>query len=298
MAAELINNTKAIDNPALSEALMLGIVRQHQAAEVAELLIAELRNEIAQRKKAEDALIKTEKLASVGRMAAVLAHEINNPLEAVTNILFLAQTTEGLPEAARKYLTLAETELRRIAHITRQTLGFYRESSAPINIQVATLLTSVCDLLHAKTISKHAVIEKQCDHNLQLFAFEGEMRQVLSNLLLNSLEALAEGGKIVLRASSFTNAESGLHSIRIAVADNGEGISDDAMDQIFDPFFTTKGSVGNGLGLWVCKQIVEKHGGTIRVRSRTEGRMQGTTFWLILPVGTHSIEKSDGHVGL
>ncbi len=298
MTAELIDNTKAIDNPALSEALMLGIVRQHQAAEVAELLIAELRNEIAQRKKAEDALIKTEKLASVGRMAAVLAHEINNPLEAVTNILFLAQTTEGLPEAARKYLALADTELRRIAHITRQTLGFYRESSAPINIQVATLLTSVCDLLHAKTISKHAVIEKRCDPNLQLFAFEGEMRQVLSNLLLNSLEALAEGGKIVLRASSFTSAENGLHSIRIAVADNGEGISDDAIDQIFDPFFTTKGSVGNGLGLWVCKQIVEKHGGTIRVRSRVEGRMQGTTFWLILPVGAHSIEKSDGHVGL
>ena len=269
---------------------MLGIVRQHQAAEVAELLIAELRNEIAQRKKAEDALIKTEKLASVGRMAAVLAHEINNPLEAVTNILFLAQTTEGLPEAARKYLTLADTELRRIAHITRQTLGFYRESSVPITIQVATLLTSVCDLLHAKTVSKRAVVEKQCDLNLQLFAFEGEMRQVLSNLLLNSLEALAEGGKIVLRASSFTSAENGLHSIRIAVADNGEGISDDAIDQIFDPFFTTKGSVGNGLGLWVCKQIVEKHGGTIWVRSRTEGRMQGTTFLLILPVGTHSIE--------
>ena len=129
---------------------MLGLVRQHELTEIAELLNVQLQAEIVGRKKAEEALINSEKLASVGRMAAVLAHEINNPLEAVTNVLFLAQTIEGLPEAARQYLQLADAELKRIAHITRQTLGFYREHSAPITFHLAILLDSVLDLLQAK----------------------------------------------------------------------------------------------------------------------------------------------------
>ena len=145
MATELRSNASPVqtDVAAMNEALMLGLVRQHELTERAELLNLQLQAEIVARKKAEEALIGTEKLASVGRMAAVLAHEINNPLEAVTNVLFLAQTTDGLPEAARRYLETADAELKRIAHITRQTLGFYRESSAPTTFHLELLLDSV-----------------------------------------------------------------------------------------------------------------------------------------------------------
>jgi two-component system NtrC family sensor kinase len=217
-------------------------------------------------------------------MAAVLAHEINNPLEAVTNVLFLAQTTEGLPEVARQYLQLADAELKRIAHITRQTLGFYRENSAPITFHLEILLDSVLDLLQAKTVSKRAIVHKQCEERLQITALQGELRQVISNLLKNSLDAIAEAGKITLRATISRGFRGTRHCIRITISDNGQGMSAAALGQIFQPFFTTKGSVGNGLGLWVSKQIVEKHGGLIQVRSRTNGPRQGTTFSVVLPV--------------
>lgn len=283
MPKGLRHNVKSVqaDVTAMNEGLLLGLVRQHELTESAELLNAQLQIEIIARKKAEAALINSEKLASVGRMAAVLAHEINNPLEAVTNVLFLAQTTEGLP-VVRQYLELADAELKRIAHITRQTLGFYRESSAPITFHLSILLDSVVDLLQAKQISKRAIIDKQCEKQLQMTAFQGELRQVVSNLLMNSLDAIAEGGKITLRAT-VSGGFGSTYRIRITISDNGHGMSDTALCQIFEPFFTTKGSVGNGLGLWVSKQIVEKHGGSIQVRSRTDGPRQGTTFSVVLP---------------
>ncbi len=152
MEAEQTNNVKPgdVDLVALNEGLMLGLVRQHGLTEAAELLNVLLQNEISARKKAEDALIRSEKLASVGRMAAVLAHEINNPLEAVMNLLFITKSTAGLPDAVRNYLEMADGELKRIAHITRQTLGFYRESSAPTTFHVSSLFESVVDLLQCK----------------------------------------------------------------------------------------------------------------------------------------------------
>jgi two-component system, NtrC family, sensor kinase len=292
MARALKHNAKAVrsDVIAINEGLMVGLVRQHELTEIAELLNVQLQAEIIARKKAEDALIHSEKLASVGRMAAVLAHEINNPLEAVTNVLFLVQTIEGLPEAARQYLQMADAELKRIAHITRQTLGFYRESSAPITFHLSILLDSVVDLLQAKQISKRAIIDKQCEEQLQMTAFQGELRQVVSNLLMNSLDAIAEGGKISLRATMSNGFQGERHCIRITISDNGKGMSDKILGGIFQPFFTTKGSLGNGLGLWVSKQIVEKHGGSIQVRSLTNGQRQGTTFSVVLPVGGFGVD--------
>jgi two-component system, NtrC family, sensor kinase len=146
------------------------------------------------------------------------------------------------------------------------------------------LLDSVLDLLQAKKISKRAIIDKQCEEQLQMTAFQGELRQVVSNLLMNSLDAIAEGGRITLRATISGGFRGTRHSIRITISDNGQGMSDAALGQIFQPFFTTKGAVGNGLGLWVSKQIVEKHGGSIQVHSSTSGARQGTTFSVILPV--------------
>lgn len=285
MAVELTNDGRQSDQDltALNEGLMLGLVRQHELREASDLLNAQLQAEIVARKKTEEALVASEKLASVGRMAAVLAHEINNPLEAVMNVLYLAQTTEGVPDTVRHYLMIADGELKRIAHITRQTLGFYREASSPVTFNVTSLFDAVVDLLQAKVISKQAILEKQCDDNLQLTAFQGELRQVISNLMVNSLDAVAEGGRVTLRAALSPDTRDGCRSVRITVADNGHGISPAALTEIFKPFFTTKGSVGNGLGLWVSRQIVEKHGGCIQVRSRTSEPQRGTTFSVLLP---------------
>ena len=288
MAADRTDDDKAFDVAALNEELMLGLVRQHELTEAAEILNAQLQAEIVARKKIENALVSSEKLASVGRMAAVLAHEINNPLAAVTNILYLALTTEGVPDPVRRYLEMAEGELKRVAHITRQTLGFYRESTSATTAHIAPLLDSVCDLLQAKVASKHAIIETQCDGNLQISAFQGELRQVLSNLLLNSLDAISNGGKVTLRASLSPGLKDGRRAIRITVADDGPGMSGDLLYKIFNPF-TTKGSVGNGLGLWVSKQIVEKHGGSIHVHSCLGGYLRGTTFSVLIPSEAHLI---------
>ena len=270
------------DAVAMNQALLLGSVRQHELTEVAELLNVQLQAAIILGKKAEEALIGSEKLASAGRMAAVLAHEINNPLAAVMNLLFLAQTTEDTPAPVHRYLKMADDELKRIAHITRQTLGFYREPSAPTTFHVVTLLNSVIDLLQAKMVSTQVIVEKQCDNLLQITASFGELRQVIANLMLNSLDALGEGGRITLRASTSRIPLDGSSRIRITIADNGQGISAAMLPRIFEPFFTTKGSTGNGLGLWVCKQIIEKHGGSIWVRSST-CEPHGTTFSMALP---------------
>jgi signal transduction histidine kinase len=270
------------DAVAMNQALLLGSVRQHELTEAANLLNMQLQAAILLGKKAEEALIGSEKLAYAGRMAAVLAHEINNPLAAVMNLLFLAETIAGTPAPVLQYLKMADDELKRIAHITRQTLGFYRESSVPTTFAVVTLLNSVIDLLQAKMVSTQVILERQCDDLLRITATFGELRQVISNLMLNSLDALGEGGRVTLRASTSQNPLDGSARVRITIADNGHGISAATLPRIFEPFFTTKGSTGNGLGLWVCRQIIEKHGGSIRVRSRTI-EPHGTTFSIILP---------------
>lgn len=267
---------------AMNENLMLGLVRQHELTEIAQSLNLKLQAEIAARKKAEDALVRSEKLASVGRMAAVLAHEINNPLDAAMNSVFLAMSEEELPASARDYLEMADGELQRISHITRQTLGFYRESSFPMSFDVSSLLDSVLVQLRAKIVAKKAKVTKHCDEALQMTAFEGEIRQVFSNLVMNSLDAVSEQGKVAFCAR-VSKVFGDQRRIRFTISDNGNGMTGPVLRQIFETFFTTKGDVGNGLGLWVSKQIIEKHGGSIQVRSSTHGAFQGTTVTVLLP---------------
>jgi two-component system NtrC family sensor kinase len=273
------------DAIAMNQALLIGSVRQHELTEKAELLTTQLQAEILARKKTEEALIASEKLASVGRMSAVLAHEINNPIAAVMDIIYLVKAIEGLPDPVPEFLEMADGELKRIAHITRQTLGFCSSMSTPTTFQVCGLLDSVKDMLKAKIKSKNAVVEQWCDKELVIHAMEGELRQVLSNFLLNSLHAVGHGGKVVMRASYSCGPVRGERRVRITVSDNGGGIAMETLPQIFEPFFTTKGAVGNGLGLWVSKQIIDKHGGSVRVRSCTEGAHRGTSFSVVLPVG-------------
>ena len=248
--------------------------------------------DITDRQRADEAMIRTEKQASVGRMAAAIAHEINNPLAAVTNALFLARTTENLPEPAGRYLQIAEDELKRVAQITRQMLGFYRESQSPAPTSVTDILRSAVDLLERRVKAKQAVIEKQWDGKVEINAVGGELRQVFSNLLANSLDAIGEGGTITLRVSEGTWFQDNRRSVRITVADNGDGMSAHTRQHIFQPFFTTKGAAGTGLGLWVCKQIIAKHGGAIRVRSRSNGIRRGTVISIILPAGQGTGERS------
>jgi len=238
------------------------------------------------RKRVEEALLRSEMLASAGRMAASIAHEINNPLEAMMNTLFLARTVANLPAEALEYLDVADGELLRIAHITRQTLGFYREFSAATSNSASDLIGSVVNLLKSKIKASGANVEQQCENSLEVMGIAGELRQVLANLLANSLDAAGQDGQIVLRASASIDPSDSRRRIRISVADCGHGMGAATAKRIFDPFFTTRGSVGTGLGLWVCKQLVEKNSGSIRVRSTTDGQRRGTTFSVMLPRGS------------
>lgn len=238
--------------------------------------------DITERKRAQEALLRGEKLASAGRMAAVIAHELNNPLAAVTNLLFLTKRIQELPESARQYLETAEAELGRMAHITRQSLGFYREAATPALTSVNSILESALDLLKNKVKAKHALIEKQWDGDEQVMAVAGELRQVFANILTNSLDAIADRGKITLRITATQN------HVRVTVADNGKGISASSRRHIFEPFYTTKGLSGTGLGLWVSREIIQKHGGVIQMRSKVE---HGTVFSVVLRL---SSERSVG----
>ena len=248
--------------------------------------------DITARVLAEQALIRSEKLASVGRMAAAVAHEINNPLGAVTNLLYLAKSVDELPDSARKYLEVADEELKRIAHITQQSLGFYHESTAPARTSVHAILQSAVDMLSSKIKAKQAVVETQGDENVEIIAVAGELRQVFSNLLANSLDAIGDKGIIKLRVSTGAALDNAHRCVRVTIADNGKGISASLRRQIFEPFVTTKGATGTGLGLWVSKQIIDKHAGRIRVRSNTDGTRGGTVFSVTLPIapaaGGHS----------
>ena len=248
--------------------------------------------DITERKRAEEALLRSEKLASVGRMAATIAHEINNPLEAVMSVLFLAKGSKELSESTRQYLEIADGELNRIAHITRQSLGFYRESNAPALTSVNAVLESAVDLLKSRIKAKHAVIEKEWEGDVQVTGVAGELRQVFSNLLANSLDAIDTTGTIKLRVSTGVAFNNGHRCVRVTVADNGKGIAAGSRQHIFEPFFTTKGTVGTGLGLWVSKQIVDKHGGTIRMRSSTNEARRGTAFSIVLPISAAAAAPS------
>jgi PAS domain S-box-containing protein len=244
--------------------------------------IGEYAIDITDRKRAEAAVVRNDKLATLGRLVASIAHEINNPLEATTNLLYLARGFEGLPAPVGEYLMLADAELKRIAHITRQSLGFYRESTSVTEVSVPEILEATIDLLRSKIANKNAHIERHWSTDLKMQGIPGELRQVFSNLLTNSLDAIDVGGRISIRASR--RISNRVPMVRVIIADSGCGIHRDKRSEIFDPFFTTKHDVGNGLGLWVTNQLVEKHRGSIRMRSRTEQPVRGTTFSVSFPI--------------
>jgi PAS domain S-box-containing protein len=239
--------------------------------------------DVNDQKQAEDALRKAEKLAVVGRMAASISHEINNPLEAVTNLVYLAKKDIHLSERTRGLLLTAENELARVSQIVTQTLRFYRQSSRPIPFNPAELIDSVLRLYEGRLTNSQVTISREYKHeDSYIEALDGELRQVLANLIGNAIDATSPGGKLRIRLTKRGRAN-GRDGVRISVADNGHGIAPDLKARIFEPFFTTKNATGTGLGLWITREIIDKHQGSIRVRSRQVPGSSGTVFSIFLP---------------
>jgi PAS domain S-box-containing protein len=243
--------------------------------------------DITGRKQSEQALIRSEKLASAGRMAATIAHEVNNPLAAVTNALFLAGSNPGLPESVRQYLEMADRELRRAAHMVKQTLGFYHETGHTTSVRLPELLDEVLNLFDTKLKNSGIQVERRYQNQAPIQAIEGEMRQVISNLIINSIDAMQQRGTLYLRTAGPVRFDQ-RPMLSLTIADTGAGIADEHRKRIFEPFFTTKKSFGTGLGLWVTSEIVKKHDGRIRFRSRIN---QGTVVTIWLPVERRAAER-------
>ena len=245
---------------------------------------AKVVRDITQNKKIERALRTTEKLAAAGRLAATVAHEINNPLEAVNNLVFLARRDVKNSENVAQYLQMAQRELDRVAHIARQTLGFYRDTSSPTTFSVVKTLEDLLFLYEKRLEVRGIRVVRQYKYGGEITALVGEVRQVLSNLISNAVDAMPNGGSLCIRISKSREwKKSSQPGVRITMLDTGTGIPLPVRKRLFEPFFTTKEDVGTGLGLWITKNIVEKHHGNIRFVSRTGPNDHGTAFSIYLP---------------
>ncbi|MEI9979304.1 MAG: ATP-binding protein [Edaphobacter sp.] len=242
--------------------------------------------DITERRMSEGALMRAEKLAAAGRLAATVAHEVNNPLEGLTNLVYIARRSDSLDEV-RHLLSQAEGELARIAHLTRQSLGFYRETSTPSHFQPTFIVREVVDFYSARARNQGVSFVVDTTTEREVLGNSGELRQILSNLLTNSLDACASGSTIRIHVRSATDPRNLYPGVRITIADTGFGIPSEHLESIFEPFFTTKKETGTGLGLWVSRELVQKHGGTLRVRSRTSSPRCGTLFSIFLPQNGH-----------
>ena len=242
--------------------------------------------DVTERKQIEEKLRITEKLAATGRLAATISHEINNPLEAITNFVYLAKQDPSLGEATRQLLEGADRELQRVVHISRQTLGFYRDTSRPVRINVAELLSDIIELYRSKIAYRKLRLCTRFDRSCEVHALQGDLRQVFANILANAIEASPENGTLTLRVAAGRDWKSPERSIvRVSFCDQGPGIPAQARARIFEPFYSTKRDIGTGLGLWVSKSLIEKHGGLIRFRSSLVPGRSGTLFSVLLPFG-------------
>jgi signal transduction histidine kinase len=233
--------------------------------------------------RAEEALRESEKFAAMGRVAGIIAHEINNPLEAITNLFYLLRNHPSLSDDARSYADMAEQELERVSHITRQTLSFYRESKQPIQVVLPELLDDVLELqlrgLNATRIS----VRRKYVSPVAVTGFPVELRQVFLNLINNAIQAMTDGGVLGIRVREATDWSRNLRGVSISVIDSGQGIHPTIADQLFQPFFSTKSTKGTGLGLWISNGIVQKYNGRIACRSMSTKKGCITCFHVFLP---------------
>ncbi len=239
--------------------------------------------DVTAQRESEAALIRSEKLAVAGRMAATIAHEINNPISSSLNLLHLMKSTSGLPGTARDYVEIAEQELYRAAEITRNSLTYHRESATSVPVDIAHTVGSVVQLQQVKLQKCGIKVAARCTKTPNVQGFPGELRQVFTNLVVNAIDAMenSERRTLLVRVHAMTTS-AGPACVAI-VADTGAGISSDIQKRLFSPFFTTKGEAGTGLGLWVVRQLIARHGGTIRLRSKVG---KGTVMRITLPAGS------------
>lgn len=248
-----------------------------------------------------ETLRASQKLIQLGRLAASIAHEVNNPLESVTNLLYLIRTEPGLPQSVLAYLDMAEREMDRVVAISKQTLNFARETSEASDLCLPDLLEEVLVLYRRRIDEKRLRIAQRYTPTETIHAIPGEMRQVLANLIINAIEACNPRGCLTLRVrpaiAAYRNP-----GIRITIADDGTGIPPRVRRHLGEPFFSTKGQEGTGLGLWVSRSIMERHGGRLRLRSVHNSEPlgkahHGTVFTLFLPLQTTIRPQSGGGSG-
>jgi PAS domain S-box-containing protein len=236
--------------------------------------------DISDRKRIEKSILQAEKIAASGRMAATIAHEINNPLEAVMNLLYLARHSAGDPARVAAYLSGAEAEVNRVSHIARQTLGFYRENASASPTSLAELAADTLAIYAPRCESAGIAIEQHLPATTPLIMRKGEIMQVVSNLIANSYHAMPDGGRLRISVESTTQPEPGLS---LTVEDTGIGIPAEQLPRIFEAFYSTRGAIGTGIGLFIARQFIEGHGGTIEVQSSTAADNHGTVVKIFLP---------------
>jgi PAS domain S-box-containing protein len=238
--------------------------------------------DISSRKRIEQSLLQAEKIAATGRMAATIAHEINNPLEAVTNLLYLLREKIA-DEEGLNYLTTAEDEVGRVSHIAKQTLGYYREHAAASPAYLGDIAEHALTIYEPRCTAANITVNKSFSSSTKLVLRRGEMMQVISNLVANAIYAMSTGGTLSISVSDATGPEDG---VVLLVEDNGVGIAAKDLPRVFDAFFTTRTTVGTGIGLFIAKQFVEGHGGRISIETNTEPDTHGTTIRVFLPLHT------------
>ncbi len=255
--------------------------------------------DITQLRAQEEMLRKSEKLAAVGQLASSIAHEINNPLESITNLLYLVRNAANMDEA-QEYVRLAEQELARVSEITLQTLRFNRQQSKPVRVDLADLIGTVISLYTGRFLVRGVVVEWRLIPTPDVLCLEGAIRQVLNNLVRNAVDAMPGGGRLHVRLRPACDPQRRLGA-RITIADSGEGVPPEMMQHLFEPFHTTKQLTGTGLGLWVSKGIVDKHGGRISVRTSRSATRHGTVFSVWLPLDGErllsALEEDPGGAG-
>ena len=240
--------------------------------------------DITERKQAEDALIKSERLAAMGRLAGIIAHEINNPLEAISNAFYLLRDHPSLDEEARYYARLASEEVARMGHITKQTLSFYRESQQSVAVSLPEILDTVLELQSRRLQLSGISVDKRYRTAGVVQGYPVELKQVFLNLIGNAVQAMPDGGRLRVRLFDASDRVTGRTGIRVSVNDTGVGIQPQHAKRIFEPFFSTKDAKGTGLGLWISRGIIQKYEGSIRFRSVRMGQRCVTCFSVFIPV--------------
>jgi signal transduction histidine kinase len=273
-ALRVLGNVTLVERPIRFETLLSAV----EAAMRARIRQYEVRDFMTSQARSQDALRRTEKLAVAGRLAS-LAHEINNPLTSVTNLLFLVRSARDLQEA-QHWAGLAEDELRRVSDIANHTLRFHRSNRGLEQAEVRSLLDSAAVLFRAKLRNQSIQANVVCEKDVRVVCALGEIRQVLVNLIANAVDVMPTGGKLLLQGIKAPHPKTSAGGVRISVVDHGTGISKATFRRMFEPFFTTKGDTGTGLGLWLTKDIIDRHHGLIQARNHNHPRGAVFSIWI------------------